>query len=238
MKDQEKWFELADLYAVGSLDERETAEFLEHLKSSPELLDYLTENEQALTAFPKALVPVAPPSFVKARLMQQIESEVFSGAGAAAAPGFSLNWATGLVMACLVVALGATVIQTRQKMMSYKEVSDELAQPDTQVVAMKPLEAAQPISTGKMIWNPKNCTGIFMAMNLPQLPTDKEYQLWAISGSETIPAGVFKVDEDGCAKFDLKGVPQNKTIDKFAVTLEPIGGVPAPTGAMYLLGTV
>lgn len=237
MNDKEKWFELADLYAVGSLNDRETEEFLEQLKRSPELRAYLTETEQALTVFPKALEPVAAPSFIKARLMQQIESDVFAVAGAGV-PAFSLNWATGLVMAGLVVALGATVIQTRQKMMNYKEVTDELAQADTQVVAMKPLEAAQPISTGKMIWNPKSCKGIFMAMNLPQLPTDKEYQLWAISGNETIPAGVFRVDEDGCAKFDLKGVPQNKTVDKFAVTLEPVGGVSAPTGAMYLLGTV
>ena len=236
MKDQEKYFELADLYAAGSLDERETAEFLEYLKRSPELQAYLAENEQALTAFPKALSPVVPPSFIKARLMQQIESEVF--AGAAPVSIFSLNWATGLVMAGLVVALGATVIQTRGKMMSYKKVADELVLADTQVVAMKPLEAASPVSTAKMIWNPKSCEGIFMAMNLPQLPSGKEYELWAISGSEAIPAGVFKVDEDGCAKFDLKGIPQNKIVEKFAVTLEPAGGVPKPTGAMYLLGSV
>lgn len=237
MSENEKWLELADLYAAGALNEQEAAELLARAKHSPELRAYLAENEQAMAQFPKALKPVEPPSFIKARLMQQVESEIFEKA-AAPSPWFSLNWATGLVMAGLMIGLGVTVVQTREKMISYKKVADEIVKPDTQVVSLKPLEAAQPVSTGTMVWNPKTCEGIFMATHLPQLPEGKEYQLWAISGSETIPAGVFKVDEDGCAKFDLKGVPQNKTVDKFAVTLEPTGGVPTPTGAMYLLGTV
>lgn len=236
MSNNEKWFELADLYAAGALDEREAAEFLDHLKRSPETRAYLAENEQALTAFPKALSPVAPPSFIKARLMQQVESEVFSAAPASLF--FSLNWATGLVMAGLVVTLGVSVVQTREKMMNYKKVADDLVSAETQVVAMKPLEAAKPVSNGKMIWNPKTCKGTFIVSNLPDLPAGKEYQLWAISGSETIPAGVFKVSETGCAKFDIEGIPQDKSVDKFAVTLEPAGGVRTPTGAMYLVGAL
>ena len=233
---KEKYFELADLYAAGALDEKEAAELQAELKRSPELRTYLAETEQALLAFPQSLAPVQPPAFVKSRLMQQVESQVFSPAPAS--PIFSLNWATGLVMASLVIGLGVTVVQTQGKMVEYKKVAEQIEHADTQVVAMKPLEAAKPVSNGKAIWNPKTCKGTFIVSNLPQLPSGKEYQLWAISGSETIPAGVFKVSETGCAKLDIQGVPQNKTVDKFAVTLEPVGGVPTPTGAMYLLGAV
>lgn len=233
---KEKYFELADLFAVGALDEKETAELQAELKRSPELRTYLAQTEQALLEFPGNLTPVAPPSFIKARLMQQVESQVFSAAPAA--PSFSFNWMTSLVMAGLIIGLGVTVVQTQGKMEEYKKVADQLEHADTRVVAMKPLEAARPVSNGKAIWNPKTCKGTFIVSNLPQLPVGKEYQLWAISGAETIPAGMFKVSETGCAKLDIQGVPQNKTIDKFAVTLEPAGGASAPTGAMYLLGTV
>jgi len=36
----------------------------------------------------------------------------------------------------------------------------------------------------------------------------------------------------------IPSLPQGKSFDKFAVTLEPAGGVPKPTGPMHLLGTV
>ncbi|MEW6062393.1 MAG: anti-sigma factor, partial [Bacteroidota bacterium] len=55
-----------------------------------------------------------------------------------------------------------------------------------------------------------------------------------------VSAGVFSVTNNQEQYFKIVELPIPEHTDKitaFAVTLEPKGGVPQPTGAMYLLGT-
>ena len=59
-----------------------------------------------------------------------------------------------------------------------------------------------------------------------------------IGGTETVPAGVFRVDDQGQARFPLQVLAQGESFDKFAVTLEPAAGVEKPTGPMVLLGNL
>jgi anti-sigma-K factor RskA len=47
---------------------------------------------------------------------------------------------------------------------------------------------------------------------------------------------VFNVDASGAGSLSVHPLPGVATVDAFAVTLEPAGGLPAPSGAMYLLG--
>jgi hypothetical protein len=49
---------------------------------------------------------------------------------------------------------------------------------------------------------------------------------------------VFPVDDKGQAQHVLPELPAPGGVGAFAVTLEPAGGLPAPSGQMYLLGAV
>jgi anti-sigma-K factor RskA len=51
-----------------------------------------------------------------------------------------------------------------------------------------------------------------------------------------VPAGVFAVDAKGVGSLRVASLRSGALPDTFAVTLEPAGGVPAPTGSMYLVG--
>jgi anti-sigma-K factor RskA len=64
------------------------------------------------------------------------------------------------------------------------------------------------------------------------------YELWAIAGNEPVPAGLFEVDEAGHAFLRLPPLPRPRRVDKFAITDEPVGGVPKPTGQIHLLGSL
>jgi anti-sigma-K factor RskA len=75
---------------------------------------------------------------------------------------------------------------------------------------------------------------LFAAENLPTLPSDRSYQLWAIVDGQPFSHGVFEL-ADGRAQ--LLAAPPPGPAAAFAVTVEPIGGVPAPTGPQVLLGT-
>ena len=79
----------------------------------------------------------------------------------------------------------------------------------------------------------------FAASQLPALPADKAYQLWVIpQGQAPVSAGLLQPDAAGNAStfFEMPaGIPPPEIV---AVTIEPAGGVPSPTGDKVLVGTI
>lgn len=74
----------------------------------------------------------------------------------------------------------------------------------------------------------------FAAENLPPLPTGRTYQLWTIVAGQPVSHGIFGPEASGRA--DLLAQAPPGPVDAIAVTIEPAGGVPAPTGDKVLLG--
>jgi anti-sigma-K factor RskA len=72
---------------------------------------------------------------------------------------------------------------------------------------------------------------------LPPAPPEHTYQLWVIVGGRPISAGVFDVSSEGETRFDAQTVDDLAPGVGVAVTIEPEGGVSAPTGPMVLVGS-
>ncbi len=64
---------------------------------------------------------------------------------------------------------------------------------------------------------------VLVADGLPQLPSDRTFELWFVRGDEPVPAGTFAA-EGGEATAELTGTMQPG--DTIAVTVEPAGGSP------------
>ena len=249
----EEWLERAEIYALGSLEGEELTEFEAHRASGCDLCEaHLRETRETLTLLPRSLAPLNPPPTVKARLLQQIGGE-------AAPPIREIQWsgwpwwgvgAGALAAASLLITLGwnlyvnlqelqkleGRVAALQTKVAQQEETLRFLSDPQVRFILLAGLPPS-PEATGRLLWNPANRTGLFLTTGLPLTPRNRAYELWAISGKEPIPAGVFKVDQRGRAIFRLPPLVEGKTFDKFAVTLEPAGGVLNPTGPMYLLGS-
>ena len=107
--------------------------------------------------------------------------------------------------------------------------------PATQVVALSGLQSARG-AKARIFWH-ATAGGLLVAQGLPPAPVGKAYELWAIAGKGVPqPAGVFSVDAKGVGNLRVAPIQAAGAVDTFAVTLEPAGGVSAPTGAMYLAG--
>jgi anti-sigma-K factor RskA len=80
----------------------------------------------------------------------------------------------------------------------------------------------------------KNGHAMLMAKGLPAAPSGKVYQLWYIVGNKPMPGKVFTPDSagNGVLQDQMPAVAMNSAV--FAVTLEPAGGMPTPTGAVFL----
>ncbi len=130
-----------------------------------------------------------------------------------------------------------TVLQT--ELIRKEELLKVLQSPRIEVVIMNGKEI-NPSGYGKIIWDPIKKSAILQISNLPAVPKDKDYQLWVIKDQKPISAGVFTVNDpltETLFKIEQLVETDKKSINAFAITLEPKGGVPQPTGQMYLLGT-
>lgn len=176
-------------------------------------------------------------------------------------PARATNWmpwgiAAGLAMVALfslyVMNLMGTIAEQNSKIASMEirlvELKDELSRKDEQlkVLAAKEIHISimsglevNPVGYGKIIWDPEKKSAILQVSNLPTVPPDKDYQLWVIKDKKPISAGVFAVADREANFFKIENLAavNPKEINAFAVTLEPKGGVPQPTGDMYMMGT-
>ena len=111
-----------------------------------------------------------------------------------------------------------------------------LSSPNYQAIALAGTDVS-PESAARVFWNPGAEQLYLSPGNLPEPPTDKQYQLWAIVDGKPVSAGVFEVVPDEASLQALNS--QIAQASAFAITLEPRGGSPSPTmEAMYVQGAV
>ena len=134
--------------------------------------------------------------------------------------------------------LQTRLLALKDELTRKEELLKVLASKRIEITVMNGLKTS-PVSYGKIIWDPEKKTAILQVSNLPPVPSDKDYQLWVIKDKKPISAGVFSVNnsEPNYFKIENLAVTNPKEIGAFAVTLEPKGGVPQPTGEMYIAGS-
>ncbi|MCW9707787.1 anti-sigma factor [Fodinibius salsisoli] len=111
---------------------------------------------------------------------------------------------------------------------------------DVDMVLMSGLEV-NPDGYGKVIWDSEKQQALLQVANLPPVPTGKDYQLWLIRDNQPVSAGIFAVNDssrDNFFKIEEMAQASEQSANAFAITMEPKGGVPQPTGDMYLLGNM
>jgi anti-sigma-K factor RskA len=129
-------------------------------------------------------------------------------------------------------------LKTLQRLLSdEKEVTQFIAKPGVRVTPLAGTDRS-PQAAGQILWSAQEKKALFYASKLPSPPEGKTYQLWIIANNKPIDAGIFPVDPQGNGFLKVPLLAEADKAQKFAVTLEPAGGVPQPTGAMHLLGSL
>lgn len=250
--------ELGPLYALGALD-LETAQMVEDFLShaTPEQHKDFAEWREVAAVLPMALPPPNVPSHLKDRLLMRIAGEkdpvAFMQSGAAGATAKvlqfqprpiaqsrALRWlalAAILALACTSAFLAWKNAGLSNRLLLAEGQVQEFLSPDTRVISMAGVES--PRANAKVVWNTKSQTWKVYIHNLPVVSNDRDYQLWYVTKDAKINAKVFSPNSDGNAELDLTLPPEAlKGLAATAVTLEPKGGSPQPTGKFYLLAEI
>lgn len=84
--------------------------------------------------------------------------------------------------------------------------------------------------------SPDTRTLILYAYDLPELPADRTYQAWVIPGKVPVSIGVLTREAGGFARHEASDVAGLEAPVTVAVTIEPQGGLPQPSGPIVLAG--
>jgi anti-sigma-K factor RskA len=107
---------------------------------------------------------------------------------------------------------------------------------DTQTIRLASTKDGIPGSDAVVRYN-KRLGKVLYTAELPALPPEKVYQMWLVpANGAPISAGTFTAVGPKRAEPWEADVPANSEPKAFAVTVEPVGGVPKPTGKIILLG--
>jgi len=139
----------------------------------------------------------------------------------------------------LVAASARETEQLRDALARQRGVIEVLSSPGLQVEYLR--QAKRGVQTqGHVVWNERKKVWLFYAFGLPQPPAGKEYQVWFMTEREgPVSAGLFVPDQNGTGLVLATPPPRLfGEITAAAVTLEPAGGLPKPSGEMYLRGSL
>ncbi len=105
-----------------------------------------------------------------------------------------------------------------------QERKEVIGDPNTTVVNMVGTKVA-PKSSANIYWDSTSTNVYLVVKNMPKLPNDQQYQLWALIDGKPSDLGVFDATDN---KVILK-MKNTKKAQAFAITIEKQGGSPSPT---------
>jgi anti-sigma-K factor RskA len=232
-------------YVLGSLDPEERRAFESHLAECAECAEEVASLRPVVGALATAVPQVTP----RAELRERILSAAGAGAGLKSRPDTihdrkspaALIWLP--LAAAIIIAVGASVYAVRlQRQIGELQARFEQAQATTAVLAAPDLARidlqGQPVARdarARALWS-RSRGLVFTAANLPPAPAGKAYQVWVVTAQAPISAGLLTPDSSGVGTQYYMTPADIAPPIAVAVTLEPSGGVPAPTGERYLVG--
>ena len=253
----ERFEELAALEALGLPLGEEAGAFARHREEGcPTCEELLVEFPIAASALAAGVPIRRPRPAVKATILKSLPRAPAPVVAMPRRSSAAAWWLTAAAALLLVLAVfdDARLRQQREDLRSQTtQLSAELATARQDVarrdLRVRVLESddvkvlflggkdPQPSARAKVFWSEKAKTGMLLAGNLAPLPKDKQYELWVFAEGKPVAAGVFDVDSSGRALFESTSLPGVSAAQNFAVTIEPRGGVPQPTGPIVLVGT-
>lgn len=257
MAHNERFEELAALQALGMPLGGEAPDFARHLdEGCPVCEELLADFRLAATTLSVEAPPRRPRPELRGRILASLPGPAAAPAVRPAPVPRTAWWlaAAAAILFVFVLWDDARVRRQREDLRSQTaQLSGELARAQAETarrdLRVRVLESddvkvlylggkdPQPGARAKVFWSEKAKTGVILAGNLAPLPPGKQYELWVFAEGKPVAAGVFDADSSGRALFESKNLPGLASAQNFAVTIEPRGGVPQPTGPIILVGT-
>ncbi|MEX0680487.1 MAG: anti-sigma factor [Balneolales bacterium] len=268
MRNHKEFRETCVAYVLGTLEdkEREDFELFLHRQADQNHLEIYRELRDTAMLLPLA-VRQNPPEHLRKQLLDAIQAQHQHTQQSTSKPRvLRLYRSLGLhkpavalltLAALLLLGFGLMIysfmlhqhLDDRQK--PVVELHDELTIMqaylgilESQQLEYVYLDGADHVSAafGRLICDLDQKRALLQISNLPPLPHDKAYQLWAIKNGQVINKGVVAPREDRVhnfflfREFEIEDPSEAESV-YFAITLEPATGENEPSGEMLMRGS-
>lgn len=230
--------DLKESYALGALPEPERRWFESYLAAHPALAHDVDDLLAAANLL--ALLPgdQEPPPSLRRNLLERIEAESRNGAPLPRGRRFRSDlsqWARPLAAAAalLVVVGGLSAwnlfLQSENQALRESNEALQARLEEQQTYALRGSGGE-----GEVI-RLEDGRAVLVAHGLEPVPEDRVYEVWVLRDGVPEPAGLFR-PEDGVAATTIEA--SLRGADAVAVTVEPEGGSPMPTGEILFTAEV
>jgi anti-sigma-K factor RskA len=253
---------LAAAYVLGALDAPERQAFESHLRTCSSCLAEVRSLQRVADALSLSVPQRTPRPEVRARVLSKVTGRAVAAERTVTKRMGASVWlplAAGIVLVAGLAgyarllqgrvsnlearldvaerranAAELTTLEARRAAEGAQTLLAVLAAPDLLRVDLAGLKPS-PTASARALWS-RNRGMVFTVSGLPLAPAGRVYQVWVVTGPAPVSAGLLTLDQSGAATTFFQTPPDIAAPVAVAVTLEPAGGVPAPTGEMYLIG--
>jgi anti-sigma-K factor RskA len=241
MMDHEAIEGLIPAYALGAADPDDSRIVEAHLVACAACRGLLAEYRELGGDLLFAVPPMAAPAGITERMRQRLAPARYEAALRA--------WWTRLRGAFLVPALAAAVLllvvtnlywfgqMNRLNRQVTEQASLVASLANAPATALR-AEASAPYAQGVVYASTSGQAALLCVYGMPALPPDKAYQLWLIKDGKRESGGVFQVSANGFGFLMVKPAHPLTDYGSVGITIEPIGGSPAPTTPRVLGGNL
>ncbi len=254
---------LAAPYVLGALDSTERRAFEAHVATCLRCRDEVRSLQRVADALARSAPQRTPRPEVRAHVLGGIRYEPSSITRPRSSRRVALYWLPAAASILIAAVLGAyawalqgrisnlearlddaerrasaaegETLQARRVADTAQSAMAVLAAPDVVRIELTGQSAA-PKATARALWS-RDRGMVFNTAHLPPAPDGRVYQVWVVTAQLPVSAGLLTPDAAGRATAFFRTPVDIAPPVAIAVTLEPAGGVPAPTGDKYLVGT-
>lgn len=250
----EQFAEDLALHAMGALETEERANLERHLATCAACKLELEQLRADGALLALSVSGPKPPQRMRQRLLDAVAKEprvpravqsaprhswwgVLGWAATAAVLVFAASlWKENLALKQTLASASQQAAQSIRELEDLRRVAAPIFEPEAQRVTLVSARTP-PQPQGKAFYLRRRNGLIFLANNMPSLPSQKAYELWLIPTSGApIPAGVFKPDARGSATVVNPPLPAGAEAKAFAITVENEAGSSTPTLPIVMMG--
>jgi len=227
---------LIDAYALGALEPDEVARVERHLETCDACRALLDAVRVVTSNLLLAVPQVAPPTALRGRILSRIHDEVQPVSQPIEhAPAPQTETTHPGRMGRLLRSLFGGETPELADGEADTLLRDLLLAPD---VTIKPIAGTEHAShaSARFVGAPSRHEGVVLAQGLHPLDAQHTYQVWLLRDGQPQPNNVFTVDRAGRGIGIVRASEAPLDFDVLAITPEPAGGSPGPTGEIMLAG--
>jgi anti-sigma-K factor RskA len=227
-QDNSRLEELAALDALNLLDESSSKELIETARTDQEVARLVRDFSETAAQLAHEPDGIKPPPELRDQILRHLPAP--KGRSQVIPFPMLIPYA---IAACLMILGLSQALQmiTLKRKLAVTSLDDEKMRQSNALVSLRlalleAKDSAYAASKVMVAWDPYQNRGMLALQDLPQPPAGHDYQLWVLDPNAPAPISAGLIT--GAKSF---GVPPISTPNPgFAISLEPTGGSPSPTG--------